>query len=223
MWRALYNPALEYAHYLFNKTRAKLRNRQLTQLYLAFAVDSRFEPHVVLFEHSRVLGSRIGCHSYVGAGSQLQNCTVGRFTSIGPGCRVGLGRHPSSEFVSTHPIFYSPRKQTGITFADKSYFDEYRPTTLGNDVWLGANVLVSDGVTIGDGAIVAAGAVVAEDVPPYSIVGGVPAKLIKRRFTDEQIARLLAFRWWERDEAWLRENFRRFHDIEEFLRLLDPR
>jgi acetyltransferase-like isoleucine patch superfamily enzyme len=217
MWRVLYNPALEYAHHIVNKLITKARNPGLTQRYLAFSVDSRFEPHVTLYERSLVIKSQLGSRSYVGIGATLQNSTVGRFVSIGPGCRIGLGRHPAREFVSTHPIFYSTRKQAGATFADRDYFAEYAPVRIGNDVWIGANVMIADGVSIADGAIVASGAVVAADVPAYAVVGGVPAKLIRRRFSDEQIAALLEFRWWDRDEAWLREHYRRFHRIDEFL------
>ena len=72
-------------------------------------------------------------------------------------------------------------------------------THIGNDVWIGLNATILDGVTIGDGAIVAAGAVVTKDVPPYAVVAGVPAKIIKYRFTESQIDFLLKFRWWEKD------------------------
>ena len=83
-------------------------------------------------------------------------------------------------------------------------FPECRAITIGHDVWLGAQVFVRDGVTIGDGAIVAAGAVVTADVPPYAIVGGVPAKLIRYRYPADAIQRLLTVQWWHWAEARLR-------------------
>jgi acetyltransferase-like isoleucine patch superfamily enzyme len=220
MWRTIYNPALEYAHYLFNKLVANARHRELRQHYLAFAVASRFEPNVTLFDRSLVVNCTIGSHSYVGRDSMIQHCNIGRYCAIGPGCRFGLGRHPSRGFVSSHPMFYSRARHTGVTFAERDYFEEFLPITIGNDVWAGANAIIVDGVTVGDGAIIGAGAVVSKPVPPYSVVGGVPAQILRNRFTDAQIAQLLRFRWWDRDEAWLRAHYRRFHDIEDFMALI---
>jgi carbonic anhydrase/acetyltransferase-like protein (isoleucine patch superfamily) len=84
---------------------------------------------------------------------------------------------------------------------------------VGNDVWIGVRAAIKDGVTVGDGAVIAAGAVVVEDVSPYAIVGGVPAKLIRFRFPQEIVQFLLNFRWWEQDDDWLRQNWSRFHDV----------
>ena len=87
---------------------------------------------------------------------------------------------------------------------------------IGHDVWIGADVKIMDGVSIGNGAVVAAGAVVTKDVPPYARVGGVPAKIIKYRFTPDQIEFLQQFKWWNMPEDWIRENWQMFEDIEKF-------
>jgi acetyltransferase-like isoleucine patch superfamily enzyme len=213
----LYNPLAEYAHFLLNRARARKANPTLEQHYLAFTFESEFEPHVTLLRGAVVGWSRIGTHSYVGAGSTVFHATIGRYCSIAPGCRFGGGSHPARDFVSTSPIFYAKADHTGPSFADRDYFDEYAPITIGNDVWVGTGAVVLDGVTVGDGAIVAAGAVVSKDVPPYAIVGGVPAKVLRHRFAEDEIQFLLRFRWWDRDEDWLRENFRLFHDIRAFM------
>jgi tetrahydrodipicolinate N-succinyltransferase len=92
-----------------------------------------------------------------------------------------------------------------MTFADKNSFDEDQTTFIGHDVWIGANAYVKDGVNIGNGAIVAAGSVVTRDVPPFAIVGGVPAKCIRLRFSEEQIDKLLELKWWDWTEADLRK------------------
>lgn len=151
--------------------------------------------HVQLQRGARVTDTIIGRFSYVGWESFLNRVVTGAFCSIGPGVLAGLGEHPSDR-VTTSPAFYSTRRQCGATFASTDLFTERRPITIGHDVWLGARVVVRDGVSIGHGAIVAAGAVVTRDVPAYAIVGGTPARLIRMRFPDAQIARLLAIAWW---------------------------
>ncbi len=95
--------------------------------------------------------------------------------------------------------FYSTRKQCGATFADRDYFDEQSDISIGNDVWIGARVFLIEGIHVGDGAIVGAGAVVTKDVPAYAVVGGVPAKIIRYRFTQEQIEYLLELQWWDKE------------------------
>jgi acetyltransferase-like isoleucine patch superfamily enzyme len=139
--------------------------------------------------------SKIGRHTYV-VNARIVSAQIGAFCSIGPEVNIGgLGSHPIN-WVSTHPAFYSTRQQSGKTFALTDLFDELRPNKIGNDVWIGARVLILDGVNIGDGAIVAAGTVVTKDVPPYAIVGGVAAKVIRFRFDSAVIDALLKWQWW---------------------------
>jgi chloramphenicol O-acetyltransferase type B len=146
---------------------------------------------------------RVGAYSYFARQAFLNDVTLGAFASIGPQCLLGTGEHPT-HLVSTAPVFYSTRRQSGASFTTQDHFTERRPITLGHDVWIGAKVFVRDGVTIGDGAIVAAGAVVTKDIPPYAIAGGVPAKIIRLRFPEAIIARLLALQWWHWPEPRLR-------------------
>jgi len=164
----------------------------------------------------------LGDFTYIASGTKISRAKIGKFCSIGPDCKIGLGKHPTKSFVSTHPIFYSTLKQAqiafaDIAFADKNYFEEFGNIEIGNDVWIGANAIIVDGIKIGDGAIVAAGAVVTKDVPPYAIVGGVPAKIIRYRFDKDEIAKLLELKWWDKDINYLKSNFKKFHDIKEFL------
>lgn len=164
-------------------------------------------------ENAMILNSKINDFSYIGSNSSINNTEIGKFTCIGPDVKIGLGNHPVKDFVSIHPVFYSTIAQVGITFSDKNYFKEYDQTYIGNDVWIGAGVIVMNGVLIGDGAIIAAGAVVTKNIEPYSIVGGVPAKNIKKRFSDIEIEELLNLKWWDKDIQWLKENCINMHNI----------
>lgn len=157
--------------------------------------NSTLADHVRLYRQTSVTDARIGRYTYVGRQSYLNLVTVGSFSSIGPAALIGLGEHPV-DFATTSPAFYSTRGQCGATFASSDLVAERKPVVIGHDVWLGARVFVRDGVTIGDGAIVAAGAVVTHDVPSYGIVGGTPARLIRPRFSDEIVQRLLELAWW---------------------------
>ncbi len=177
----------------------------------------------VCFEGKNVIGNNTKFSGKIGRGSYIgQNCfinaSIGRYCSISNNVSVVSGKHPVSEFVSTHPCFYSTKKQAGFTYVTKDLFKENPKkdgvsVIIGNDVWIGYGAIILSGVTIGDGAVVAAGAVVNRDVEPYSVVGGVPAKLIKKRFEDEDIDSLLKLKWWDMPEEWIKENASEFGNV----------
>ncbi len=152
--------------------------------------------NVLLHENVTVNHSSIGDYSYINNNSLIQNTTIGSYCSISHGVKMGLGAHPIHKF-STSPIFYKKNNGMKVKVIEKdSDFVEYKPITIGNDVWIGANALIMDGVTIADGAIIAAGSVVTKNIDAYSIVGGVPAKHIKYRFNENKIKQLLETKWW---------------------------
>ena len=158
----------------------------------------------------------LGAYSYMAKNANVTNCIVGKFCSIGPNFCCGLGIHPVNG-VSTSPMFYSPNKQNGFSLCKESKVAETRHTIIGNDVYIGANVTVLDGVQIGDGAIIGAGAVVTKNVPPYAVVAGVPASIIKYRFDEDTIIRMLEKKWWNGDTEDLKKVEEYFFSPQEFL------
>lgn len=153
----------------------------------------------------RFIGScSVGAYTFFGQGCLIAQCTIGRFCSIAPNVTIGLGEHPINMF-STHPLVFGAHKALGINKGLGGRRGEQKPPPIiGNDVWIGANVTILRGVKIGDGAVVGAGSVVSKDVAPYSVVGGLPAKEIKKRFPEEVAFRLMATEWWNYDIGLLR-------------------
>jgi len=173
-----------------------------------------------LHKNAKLVDATLGDYSYIGPNSVVGNCDVGKFCSIAHETLVGgLGKHPV-DWVSTNPVFYSPIGPLDVTFAKQDCFEEHDRTKIGNDVWIGVRAIVLDGITVGDGAIIAAGAVVTKDVPSYAIVGGVPAKILRYRFKEDEIRFLNHFKWWDKDDQWLRINYKLFQDMKK-MRLLE--
>ena len=157
-----------------------------------------------------ISGSQIGRYTFIGQNCYLINAKIGKFCSIGNNVKVVAVTHPTEGFISTHPAFFSIKKQCGTTFVSKQLFDESMSIAqysciIGNDVWIGDDVRIIGGKQIGDGAIIALGAVVTKDVPPYAIVGGVPAKIIRYRYDQQKIDELIKMSWWDKDDEWIRQ------------------
>ena len=143
------------------------------------SLSNRYEGFNKIGKNSLFFGS-IGKGSYLGSDCSIRG-DIGRFCCIASGVVTANGRHPTSDFVSIHPAFYSPDlSRCGLSYSAGQRFTETAGRiTIGNDVWIGGNVTILPGVNIGNNVIVAAGAVVTKDVPDNSLVGGVPAKVIR--------------------------------------------
>ena len=161
--------------------------------------------------------ANIGRYTYVSPEASISKTEIGQFCSIGPNLLCGYGIHPV-DGVSTHPMFYSTLKQNGTTLSSTDKIEERKVIKIGNDVFIGANVTIMDGVEIGDGAVIGAGAVVIKDIPAYAIVGGVPSRLIKFRFDDQTIVRLLNLKWWHFNDEELKLIEKYFFEVDIFLR-----
>ncbi|MCM1087057.1 MAG: CatB-related O-acetyltransferase [Muribaculaceae bacterium] len=171
-----------------------------------------------------IKNSEIGYGTYVADNSIINRCKIGKYSLVG--FQSLIGAHPLHEIVSLHPAFYSTLEQYGFTYTDKQYFEEFvyadlegHSIVIGNDVWITAGeTKIIQGITIGDGAVILVNAVVTKDVPPYAIVGGIPATIKGYRFTPEQIDFLLKLKWWDRSEEWIRQHITYMSNIERLMR-----
>lgn len=190
--------------------------KSLFQNHIAFT--ARFEySHVSrkakVWGHSKIFHSHIGDYSYVGRHSRLIYANIGKYCSIAGNCTLGMGTH-TIRYLSSSPIFTERRNGTGSSWCNGVVECPYSPVNIGNDVWIGERAMIMGGVTIGDGAVVGAGAIVTKDVPPYAIVAGVPAKIIRYRFPNELIRQLEELKWWDLPESVLKNNIEVFQKSE---------
>ena len=197
---------------------AKYAGKNIHLEYMAELSGVKFSTHNKVYKYARLRNVQLGRFSYISRDTQVYSASVGNFTCIGPDTLIGPGEHPVRGYVTSHPAFYSSLAQAGITFSDRDHIIEIPHTVIGHNVWIGARCVIRAGITIGDGAIIAAGAVVTKDVEPYTICGGVPAKVIRRRFDPEAEQRVIQSNWWEWDEKELAQNAHIFRDLNLFVK-----
>lgn len=153
---------------------------------------------------SNCIGVTMGRYSYMGKNNSVCNASIGSFCSIASYCAIGGGAHPL-DMVSTSPVFYKGKNIFGKSFGNISK-EINRPVLIGNDVWIGEGVFINDGISIGNGVVIGAHSVVTHDIPAYAVVAGVPARVIRYRFSEEEIEKLLVMKWWDWPEELLRKN-----------------
>jgi len=166
--------------------------------------------------------STFGHYSYTAGDASIIYTDVGKFCSIASHVRINPGNHPTWR-VTQHHMTYR-RAQYGFGSDDTDFFQWRRDhrCTIGHDVWIGHGALIMPGVSVGTGAVIGAGAVVTKDVEPYTIVVGVAAQPVRKRFTDDVIEKLLHIAWWDWDHATLSERFDDLLDMDTFIAKYGP-
>lgn len=164
---------------------------------------------------SSVYYSSFDRHSFCGYDCDLYYAEIGSFTSIANQVVIGGARHPM-EWVGMSPVFYKGRDSVKKKFSLHP-LDPAPITSIGHDVWIGRSAIILSGIAVGNGAVVGAGSVVTKDVPPYGIVAGNPAKLIRYRFDKEIVENLEKIRWWELDDHTLDDLARHIRDPNLFI------
>jgi len=182
----------EIQRFVFKSTRKFIRNFDNTYLR-----ELNFEYNLSLVKDFKNV--QVGNYTYISTIEPIADGSIiGKYCAIAPFVSIGTGKHPIN-YLSIHPFQYS--KDFIISNnSQKVKFKNSEPIIIGNDVWIGKNAIIMDGVTIGDGAIIGAGAIVTKNIPPYAIAVGIPARVIKYRFSEEIIKELLELKWWNMPE-----------------------
>lgn len=218
--RNLHKLYLKYFKYCNRKKQVRFSKR------CQISTEDTFEGNNYIDGH--VTNCHVGRGTYIMNDSWFSNCYIGRYCSIASEVKmVQKHGHPIT-YASSSPVFSLPSAivDTYINTSSlpdyglnkkNSFNDQEWDAVVGNDVWIGARCILLGAITIGDGAIIGAGSIVTKDVPPYAIVAGNPAHILRYRFSEETIDALLQTQWWNKEEAWLREHAHLFSDVDQLL------
>lgn len=187
----IWNMIMEYRH-------KRMYGKSLYPVHISYKCDINnveFEEHANVAHHAQISNATVGKRTSIGRYTKVRDAEIERYCSISWDVTIGAVSHPSNR-ITSHAFTY--RKKFGISSKDSSLYQ--KKTIIGNDVWIGCNSVIISGVKVGDGAIIGAGAVVTKDVQPYSIVAGVPAKVLNSRFEKEIVDRLEQIQWWNLED-----------------------
>ena len=157
----------------------------------------RFGPYTAVGARTKLVETDFGAYSYIVEDGDVIYASIGKFCSIARMVRINPGNHPTWRASQHHFMYRAASYGLGADEAEVFAWRRSQAVTVGHDVWIGHGATVMAGVRIGTGAVVGAGAVVTRDVAPYTVVGGIPAKPIRRRFPPEIAERLEALAWWD--------------------------
>jgi len=176
--------------------------------------DTQFGHYVEIGRASRLAHSEIGDYSYCDRWCDIANTQIGKFSNIAASVRIGATDHPM-EKASLHHFHYRAGDYFDGAEDDADWFAlrRSRRPVIGHDTWLGHGAQIRPEVTIGHGAVVAGGAIVTRDVAPYMIVAGIPAKPLRRRFSDSIAARMEELAWWDWPHAQLQASLKDFQTM----------
>lgn len=180
----------------------KLINRTKASINISSTIlgNCIFEGNNIIGAHNYLNDVIMGLYSNMGDNNQFSNARIGRFCSLGSNICLISSNHPL-DAVSTHHVFYksAEHKQSyneDYKFDDHIVREDGLSLLIGNDVWIGDHVIIKGGIHVSDGAVVGMGSVVTKDVPPYAIVAGNPARIIRYRFEAPVVAQLISSQWW---------------------------
>lgn len=188
--------------------------------FFALVEESHVHRTSVVRSGCRLYYSEVGKYTYIADNCTITHTKIGAFCSIADFVMINPGNHPIQN-VSTSPLFYSENNPLKKCFNRSDYKEYDDSTIIGNDVWIGTHAFVKGGLTIGDGAVIGAYAVVTKNIEPYSVVAGNPARVIKKRFDDNTIKKLLESGWWEFDDDKLHREASSFTDVGKFIESLE--
>ena len=180
-------------------------------------INSQIHKTAKINSGATIVESTIGRYTYTCYDDEIVNCEIGQFCSISDDVIIGGAEHPI-DWGSTSPVFQNVKHSGPKKRFSKHNFEGIARTVIGNDVWVGKRVIIKAGIKIGDGAVIGAGAVVTKDVPPYAVVAGVPGKVLKYRFDEETIAKLLKLKWWNLSDEELEKRADNINNVHAFLK-----
>lgn len=201
-------------------------NVEYPKLYPQHKLESLIEPKILNNSSQLIIEGNvqiknkdisIGKHTYIGRNTIIDSCkSIGAFCSISTDVKIGLRNHPLTH-ISTSPMFYS--KYRGWNTKNQYFTQEEskKTVTIGNDVLISSNAIILNNVNVGTGAVIGAGAIVTCDVPPYSIVAGVPAKVIRYRFPELLYKKIHNSDWWNFSDVELKAAIEKSANPEAFL------
>ena len=188
------------------KENCKIRyywSKFFSRLHGAAVKDSTLHPTASVSSGCNIIGCSIGRCSYLGVDSWAINAVIGQYCSIADRVYIGGAEHPM-HWLSTSPVFQDVKRSSSKIHYAKHQWNPKGDIVIGDDVWIGYGAIILSGIHIGQGAIIGAGSVVTKDVPPYAVVGGVPAKVLKYRFDEASINELERLQWWNLDDESLK-------------------